>query len=534
MIWFLRDIDLLSELLRAATLSCEALLLGGVAYWLFVARPAGAGASVERFCRRGIRAAAAAMVLCEAGTIAASCVVLMSGSALTLGGLARTGFFVAGSFAALSAVAIWICAGLKNGKAAAAMLPLSLLLLAAAVATSHAAARIEHRFVLTILTAGHHLGTAAWVGAMPFLLISLGRAQSVEEARRLARRYSRMALIGAVLLILAGVGLAWFYVASWNGLYGTTYGVLLLAKIYLLLVMIALGVGNWLLVRRLDRDPEPLLARLRRVAEAEIGLGFIAILAAASLTAQPPAVDVAAQDRLTPQEIYARMHPEEPRMTTPAASALTPATSMAVAIRDSEFKPMAASDTNDREWSEYNHHWAGLVVLIAGLLAFLSRFRAMRWARFWPLSFAGLAVFILLRADPENWPIGPRPFWESFSAPDVLQHRLAALLILLFAVFECAVQAGKLRARWARLVFPAMCVLGAAVLLTHDHVVKDVKEELLAEMSHTPIALMGVTAGWGRWLELRLPKGRMAAIAGYLWPLCLAVAGLILLNYREI
>ena len=79
-----------------------------------------------------------------------------------------------------------------------------------------------------------------------------------------------------------------------------------------------------------------------------------------------------------------------------------------------------------------------------------------------------------------------------------------------------------------------MCVLGSAVLLTHDHVVKDVKEELLAEMSHTPIALLGATAGWGRWLELRLPKGRMATIAGYLWPLCLALVGLILLNYREI
>ena len=534
MIWFLRDIDLLSELLRAASLSFEALLLGGVAYLLFVARPARASASVDRFCHRGIQLAAAALAICEIGTIAASCAVLMSGSDFSLKGLATTGFFVAGSVAILLALAIAFCARSGARKATSAMLPLSLLLLGAAVATSHAVSRIDHRFLLTILTAAHHLGTAAWVGAMPFLLISLGRAESVDEARRMVRRYSRMALFSAAMLILAGVGLACFYIGSWNGLYGTTYGVLLVAKIYLLLVMVALGAGNWFLIRRLDRDPEPLLARLRRVAEAEIGLGFIAILAAASLTAQPPAVDVAARDRLTPHEIYARMHPEPPRMTTPAASALTPATSMAVAIRDSEFKPMAASDTNDREWSEYNHHWAGLIVLIAGLLALLSRFQSMRWARFWPLSFAGLAVFILLRADPENWPIGPRPFWESFSAPDVLQHRLAALLILLFAAFECAVQAGKLRARWASRVFPAMCILGAAILLTHDHVVKDVKEELLAEMSHTPIALMGVTAGWSRWLELRLPKSRMAAIAGYLWPVCLAIAGLILLNYREI
>ncbi len=89
------------------------------------------------------------------------------------------------------------------------------------------------------------------------------------------------------------------------------------------------------------------------------------VLVAASLTSQPPSVDVV-QDRLTLPEIYARMHPTVPRLSSPPAVALTPATSMAVAIRDSEFEPMAESDANDRAWSEYNHHWAGLIVLAAG------------------------------------------------------------------------------------------------------------------------------------------------------------------------
>ena len=113
------------------------------------------------------------------------------------------------------------------------MLPLSLLLLAAAVSTSHAVARIDHRVLLAAATAAHHLGTAAWIGAMPFLLISLARAGSVEEARRMVRRYSQMALLSVATLILAGIGLAWFYVGAWSGLYGTAYGVMLLAKIYL-------------------------------------------------------------------------------------------------------------------------------------------------------------------------------------------------------------------------------------------------------------------------------------------------------------
>jgi copper resistance protein D len=530
LIWFLRDIDLLGTLLRAANLSFEALLLGGIVHLLAVARPARASAQVEFFCLRGIRWAALALALAELITVTLSSASLLGDSDQHFRDLITTNFFVAGLLAALFAALLWICTHVKSRKGVAAMIPLSLLLLAATVSTSHALARMDHRLLLAIATAAHHVGAAAWIGAMPFLLVSLGRAASVDEARIMARRYSSMALLSVATLVLAGVYLAWFYVGTWNGLYGTSYGVLLLAKIYLLLVMILMGAGNWLVVRRLNTDPQPLLARLRRFAEAEIGLGFTAILAAAAMSSQTPAVDI--PDHVSLQVIAARMHPEVPRMKSPAAAQLTPPTSIETAVREAEFKANGASDATDKQWSEYNHHWAGLIVLLAGLLALLSRVPGMRWARFWPLSFAGLSIFILLRADPECWPLGPRPFWASFSAPDVLQHRAAALLILCFAAFECAVQAGKLQARWAAMIFPAMCALGAAVLLTHTHS-PDMTEDLLASLSHTAIALLGATAGWARWLELRLPPGRASRIAGYVWPLFLSAAGLVLLNYRE-
>ncbi|HEY2456307.1 MAG TPA: CopD family protein [Candidatus Acidoferrum sp.] len=534
MIWLLRDFDLLSVIARAATLAFEALLLGGVAFLLAVVRPARASAAVEDFCRRGIRMAALAFAVGDLVLVSLSGALLIGGSDLTLKDVTTTSFFQADLFAILFAIGLWSCARLKSDKATVAMLPLSLLLLSATVSTSHAEARIEHRVLLAILTAAHHLGTAVWVGAMAYLLISLGRVEDFDEARRLTQRYSTMALLGAATLVSAGIGMAWFYMGSWSGLYTTAYGIMLVAKIYLFLAMIALGAGNWFLLRRLASDPGPVLARLRRVVEAEVCLGFLAVLTAASLTAQAPAVDVTAQDRLTAHEIYVRLHPETPRMSSPPLAALTPPSSLAAAVQDSQFVPTVGSDDTDRAWSEYNHHWAGLIVLIAGLLALFSRHRTMRWARFWPLSFAGLAVFILLRADPENWPLGPRPFWQSFAAPDVLQHRVGALLIVVFAAFESAVQAGKLRARWASYIFPAMCAVGAALLLTHEHSAKDIKESMLAEMSHTPIALLGMTAGCGRWLELRLPRSRMTTIAGYLWPLCLAVVGIVLLNYREL
>jgi copper resistance protein D len=537
LIWFLRDIDFFSTLARAANLSFEALLLGGVLFLLLVALPVPAGAQVRSFCLRGIRWAAIALAVTELLTMFLSSASLLGGGDLPWQDLLNAQFFRAGIAAALLAMGLWLCARIAARKgpgrsAIGAMIPLGLLLLVATVSLSHAASRMEDRWLLALATAAHHLGTAAWIGAMPFLLVTLGRAESVDEARGLARRYSTMAIYAVAVLVLAGICMAWTYVGTWQGLYGTSYGVLLLAKIYLLLVMVLMGSGNWIILKRLDTDPQPLLVRLRRFAEAEVGLGFTAILAAASMTAQPPAIDM--PDQVPLATIVARMHPVAPRLTSPTTAELTPPSSMEKAIQDAEYLADKGSDLTDRKWSEYNHHWAGLIVLLAGLLAFVSRLPGQRWARFWPVSFAGLAVFILLRADPENWPLGPRPFWESFSAPDVLQHRAAAVLILVFAAFECAVQAGKLRAKWASMIFPGMCALGAVILLTHNHAASDTTEDLLASLSHTPIALLGATAGWCRWLELRLPPGRASKIVGYAWPVFLSAAGLVLLNYREI
>jgi putative copper resistance protein D len=184
----------------------------------------------------------------------------------------------------------------------------------------------------------------------------------------------------------------------------------------------------------------------------------------------------------------------------------------------------------DIAWSEYNHHWAGLVVLAVGLLALLSR--RFRWARHWPLGFLGLAVFLLIRADSENWPLGPRGFWESFQVAEVAQHRLFVLLIVAFAVFEWAVQTQRIAPRRAGLVFPLVCAVGGALLLTHSHSLGNVKEEFLAELSHIPLAILAVVAGWCRWLEIRLPGQRTRAVA-WIWPVCFVLIGAVLVLYRE-
>jgi putative copper resistance protein D len=314
--------------------------------------------------------------------------------------------------------------------------------------------------------------------------------------------------------------------------------VLVAAKTYLLLTMLLLGASNQRLLRSGSAHGSTgLPVRVRRFSEVEIGLGLTALLAAASLTSQAPAIDLSQQDRLGAHEIVERLRWKTPRLTSPPLTALAPPNSLAAALPAQQFGNGTPNDANDDAWSEYNHHWAGLIVLAAALLALLSRtappgkMRAL--AESWPLLFLALAVFILLRADPENWPLGPRPFWASFSRPDVLEHRVYAVLITAFAFFEWAVERRWVRAPGAAYVFPLACAAGGAVLLTHTHALGSAHDEMLAELSHTPIALLGATAGWSRWLELRLPDRPALRWAGRVWPVCLLLVGLVLLDYRE-
>jgi putative copper resistance protein D len=233
-------------------------------------------------------------------------------------------------------------------------------------------------------------------------------------------------------------------------------------------------------------------------------------------------VDVGAE-RATVAEVAARFAPTAPRLASPPIDEL-------LRTADPLMAPAGERRPIERAWSEVNHHWAGLVVLVMGLLALAER-AGVRAARHWPLVLLGLAVFLFIRSDPRAWPLGPAGFWESMTLPDVLQHRAFVLLIVAFGIFEWAVRTERLALRPWGYVFPLLCAVGGGLLLTHSHAMFNLKEEFLAEVPHAPLALLGAGAGWARWLELRLPEAGRAP--GWLWPVGLAAVGLLLLFYRE-
>jgi len=170
-------------------------------------------------------------------------------------------------------------------------------------------------------------------------------------------------------------------------------------------------------------------------------------------------------------------------------------------------------------------------VLLVGVAALADATGRVRLARHWPLLFLGLAGFVLLRSDPEVWPLGDIPLLVSLRDPEVVQHKLAAMLVVGFAATEWSVRLGRVRGG-LRLVFPIAMIGGGVLLLTHSHAVANVREALLIELSHLAIAILAIIGGCARWLELRGPPA-LARPAQWVWPVCLVALGTLLMLYRE-
>jgi putative copper resistance protein D len=544
MVQLLGIFGFLAVLLRALILCLQTVAIGGIFFLAVgIRNPVLCGGELPDACWKLIRFSALALALSQLFFVITHSLVLTYSTDILLKEVLSANFVWSGVLAIVAGLVIfWWPVALRETANPAAFLPAGAML-AATVMTSHSASRVEDRVFLVMLTALHYLATAAWIGGLPYLLLTARRA-APEAKVQIARNFSRLAQISVAVLLLAGMGMSWKYVGSLDAMYGTAYGVMLGAKISLFLVLLLLGAANFFIVKKLEADYGNGASSLLRFGEVEIGIGLSVILAAASMTSQAPGVDLT-EGRVTFQQIAQRFGPRMPRFSSPDLKEISPSIEQLTKQAAAQGKELPAAfvpgssgfDTNkpaDIAWSEYNHNCAGFIVFLVGVLALLSRNRYFSWAKIWPLAFLLLAVFLFFRADPENWPMGPNGFWVSFSQADVLQHRAAVVLIIIFAIFQYRVETMRVKSMSAALVFPAVCAIGGVVLLTHTHGQSNVKEELLAELSHTPLAVLGIVAGWSRWLELRLPtKNGARKYLAWVWPVCFILVGLILMDYHE-
>lgn len=132
----------------------------------------------------------------------------------------------------------------------------------------------------------HLVSVAAWLGALPGLLLLVARSRRVEGIPLGAalRRHSRLAIVAAPLVALTGIANSPVVLGTARQLVGSDYGDLLLAKALLFSTAIGLGAANFFLVRAES------LRRALPLLTAELGIGALAVFVAAGLaTGQPGA-----------------------------------------------------------------------------------------------------------------------------------------------------------------------------------------------------------------------------------------------------
>jgi copper resistance protein D len=161
-------------------------------------------------------------------------------------------------------------------------------------AATEGPARVPH----IVSNSVHLLATGVWAGGLlPLaLLLSAARRSGTDGWKAVAcvavQRFSSLAAVCVVSLLLTGIWNSWRLVGGVPALLGTSYGRLLLCKLGLVGLTLALGAYNrCTLVPRLlpSGQSAPLLARLRRTVLMEAALGLCIFFLASTLGVTSPA-----------------------------------------------------------------------------------------------------------------------------------------------------------------------------------------------------------------------------------------------------
>ncbi len=92
----------------------------------------------------------------------------------------------------------------------------------------------------------HVISAALWTGGLAFLVLALllAEADRWPLATRAVPRFSNLAIGSVVVLLVAGVVSAYLQLRTWSALWDNQYGLLVLAKIVLVVPLVALGAYN--------------------------------------------------------------------------------------------------------------------------------------------------------------------------------------------------------------------------------------------------------------------------------------------------
>jgi len=207
---------------------------------------------------------------------------------------------------------------------------------------------------------------------------------------------------------------------------------------------------------------------------------------------------------------------------------------------DHEYPDRAATPTADTRGSELNHHLAGLILFLAGIILLVEERLAKLWppSRYvWPICFLAAGLFVLVFSDAEIWPLGPQTPWYALShSVEDLQHKSFAIILLALGYVELQRARGRFKGVWSAVFFPIVGIAGAILLLLHVHGGDMSAPNAMATMEHIEsqhrwFAAAGLGIAVTKGLA-EIPQKWQLAFKRT-WPALLTVLGILLMAYKE-
>lgn len=189
-------------------------------------------------------------------------------------------------------------------------------------------------------------------------------------------------------------------------------------------------------------------------------------------------------------------------------------------------------------YSEFNHHLAGVFLLLIGLSEVRQAlgWPALAWTRFLlPCALTVGGVFLLIWSDHDSWPIGSLTFAQTFFGddPEIVQHKTYGILACAVGTIEFLRRLGWFaHAAWT-VPLPLFAIVGGLMLFSHSH--GDHPGAYKIALHHAIMGTMAITAGSSKllsgWQGRELMRER--SYWELMWASLVLLIGLQLLIYTE-
>jgi copper transport protein len=147
----------------------------------------------------------------------------------------------------------------------------------------------------------HLLAVATWLGGLIMLVGAVFPRRDSDELRAVLPTFSKVAFTSVVVLVASGSYSAWRGIGTVHAIFSTTYGLIVVGKVALLVGILSVANLSRNLVRRRvvayamtdavlaqDRTPSDIPAeRLRRAVVVEAAVGLVVLALTAVLVAEP-------------------------------------------------------------------------------------------------------------------------------------------------------------------------------------------------------------------------------------------------------